>query len=295
MNAARHRGDHMRPAVHVPDVTVALSTAAAFPEPTEHAFSYARRLGYDAVEVMVWTDPVSQDAEMVAQLADTYALPVVAIHAPCLLLTQRVWSPEPWERLRRSVDMAVRVGAGVVVVHPPFRWQRDYARGFVEGVRRLEGETGVAIAVENMFPWRAAGRELPAYAPDWDPTDEEYAHCTFDLSHTAVSGSDPMAMLDRLGERLTHVHLGDGTGSPWDEHLVPGRGTQPCVQVLSRLAVTHWSGVVTLEVTTRRARTLAERENDLAESLAFTRLNLAAASADFAVTADGVVQRVGRE
>jgi hypothetical protein len=29
--------------------------------------------------------------------------------------------------------------------------------------------------------------------------------------------------------------------------------------------------------------------------LAFTRLNLAAASADFAVTADGVVQRVGRE
>jgi sugar phosphate isomerase/epimerase len=188
----------MRPTVHVPDVTVALSTASAFPEPTEHAFSYARRLGYDAIEVMVWTDPVSQDAEMVAQLADTYTIPVVAVHAPCLLLTQRVWSPDPWDRLRRSADMAVRLGAGVVVVHPPFRWQRDYARGFVDGVRRLEGETGVAIAVENMFPWRAAGRELPAYAPDWDPTDEEYAHCTLDLSHTAVSGSDAMELADRV-------------------------------------------------------------------------------------------------
>ena len=295
MSGAWDREDGTRPTVQVPDVPVALSTASAFPEPTEHAFSYARRLGYDGVEVMVWTDPVSQDPEMVAQLADTYAMPVVAVHAPCLLLTQRVWSPDPWERLRRTVDMAVRLSAGVVVVHPPFRWQRDYARGFVDGVHRIQGETGVTVAVENMFPWRAAGRELPAYAPDWDPTDEGYANCTLDLSHTAVSGSDAMAMLDRLGERLAHVHLGDGTGSSLDEHLVPGRGTQPCSAVLGRLAASRWSGAVTLEVTTRRARTLAERESDLAQSLAFTRLHLAAASADFAVAADGTVERVGRE
>ncbi len=278
------------------DITVSLSTASVYPQSTADAFALARDLGYDGVEVMVWTDPVSQDTEQVAQLAESHGVPIHAIHAPCLLLTQRVWSPDPWERLRRSVEMAGDLGAEVVVVHPPFRWQRDYARGFVDGVRRLEGDSGIRIAVENMYPWRAAGREIAAYAPDWDPTDEEYAHCTLDLSHAAVSGSDVMEMADRLGDRLAHVHLGDGTGSSRDEHLVPGRGTQPCAELLERLAVGGWGGSVTVEVTTRRARTTAEREADLAESLAFARLYLVRPqSRMFSVAADGTAERVEQE
>jgi hypothetical protein len=68
----------------------------------------------------------------------------------------------------------------------------------------------------------------------------------------------------------------DGTGSPRDEHLVPGRGTQPCAQLLERLARSSWAGAVVLEVSTRRARNREQREVDLTEALAFTRLNLAA-------------------
>ena len=34
----------------------ALSTASVYPETTAHAFDYADRLGYDAVEVMVGID-----------------------------------------------------------------------------------------------------------------------------------------------------------------------------------------------------------------------------------------------
>src|ERR1039458_6296403 len=71
----------------------------------------------------------------------------------------------------------------------------------------------------------------------------------------AVSGSDALEMADALGERLAHVHMADGTrpGLP-DEHLVPGRGTQPCAEMLRRLTVGGYQGVVVLEVTTRRAR-----------------------------------------
>ncbi len=278
------------------DVTVSLSTASVYPQSTADAFAFARDLGYDGVEVMVWTDPVSQDTAQVAQLAESHGMPVHAVHAPCLLLTQRVWSPDPWERLRRSVEMAGDLGAEVVVVHPPFRWQRDYARGFVDGVRRLEADSGVMIAVENMYPWKAAGREIAAYAPDWDPTDEDYAHCTLDLSHASVSGSDSLQMADRLGERLVHVHLGDGTGTARDEHLVPGRGTQPCADLLERLSVSGWRGSVTVEVTTRRVRSTEEREADLAESLAFARLYLVRPpSGTFAVAADGTAERVEPE
>ncbi|MBD0293107.1 MAG: sugar phosphate isomerase/epimerase [Jiangellaceae bacterium] len=256
----------------------------------------AHALGYDGVELMVWTDPVSQDVDAVKVLARRHRLPVLSVHAPCLLITQRVWSPDPWERLSRATDAARRLGAPVVVVHPPFRWQRDYARGFVDGVAELEKETGVAIAVENMYPWRAAGREIPAYAPDWDPTDESYAHNTLDLSHTAVSGSDALAMADALGDRLAHLHLADGTGSPRDEHLVPGRGNQPCTAMLDRLVRNGWSGSIIVEVSTRRTRSQDERETDLAEALAFARLHLAAAVSDtaFAVGPDGTVEQVLR-
>ena len=150
---------------------IALSTASVYPESTANGFELASRLGYDAVEVMVGIDPISQEVDAVRHLSEYHELPVCAVHAPCLLITQRVWGTEPWGKLERSAEMAVAVGADVVVVHPPFRWQRDYARGFVEGIAMLEERTGVAFAVENMYPWRASRREMQVYVPSFDPSE----------------------------------------------------------------------------------------------------------------------------
>lgn len=260
----------------VPDAKVALSTASVYPESTATAFEMAARLGYDGIEVMVWTDPVSQDVAALLRLRDYHGIPVLAIHAPCLLLTQRVWGSEPWPKLQRARDAALLLESPTVVVHPPFRWQLDYARSFVTGLDRMAGETDVRFAVENMFPLRARGRSVVPYAPGYSPLDAAYRHATLDLSHTSVSQSDPLAMAVELGERLSHVHIADGVGSARDEHLVPGRGSQPCAELLEYLAVAGFAGTVVVEVNTRHAETRADREADLAESLAFTRLNLVA-------------------
>ncbi|WP_233153475.1 sugar phosphate isomerase/epimerase [Kineosporia sp. R_H_3] len=265
--------------VRVPAATVALSTASAYPETCVDAFAMAADLGYDGVEVMVWPDPVTQDAAALQRLSDHYSMPVLAVHAPTLLVTQRVWGRDPWAKVERSCELARRLGAPTVVVHPPFRWQREYATGFVEGVVEISARTGVTIAVENMYPWRARGREVLAYLPGWDPVPLPYSHVTLDLSHTATAGSDGLGMARDLGGRLAHVHLADGLGSAKDEHLVPGRGGQPCGAVLGLLAERGWEGCVVVEVNTRRCRTRAERESDLAESLAFARLHLAAPAA----------------
>ncbi|MFD6149209.1 sugar phosphate isomerase/epimerase family protein [Streptomyces sp. NPDC060243] len=263
-------------AVRVPGAKVALSTASVYPESTATAFEIAARLGYDGVEVMVWTDPVSQDIDALRRLSDFHRVPVLAVHAPCLLITQRVWTTDPWTKLQRARSAAERLGASAVVVHPPFRWQRQYARDFVDGIWRMANETDVRFAVENMYPWRYRERELLAYAPDWDVTHDDYRHFTVDLSHTATARTDATAMIDRMGDRLAHVHLADGSGSGKDEHLVPGRGTQPCAETLERLAASGFAGHVVIEVNTRRAMSNAEREADLAEALAYTRLHLAA-------------------
>ncbi len=254
---------------------IGLSTVSVYPESTAHAFAYASTVGYDAIEVMVGIDALSQQTSAIKQLSDHHEMPVCAVHAPCLLFTQRVWGTEPWGKLERSAEMAHAVGAEVVVVHPPFRWQKSYAREFVDGIAALEASTGLAYAVENMYPWRASSRGMEMYLPGWDPSEEPYANTTIDLSHAAIAKSDVVAMAERLGSRLRHIHLTDGTGSPKDEHLVPGRGVMGADTFLQHLASTGFDGEIVLEINTRKCADRDEREADLRESLEFAREHLA--------------------
>ncbi|SKQ24536.1 fructoselysine 3-epimerase [Mycobacteroides abscessus subsp. bolletii] len=279
----------MRPAIRV-----GLSTASVYPLKTEAAFEYAARLGYDGVELMVWAEAVSQDVNAVAKLSRKYGMPVLSVHAPCLLVSQRVWGANPIPKLERSVRAAEKLGAQTVVVHPPFRWQRRYAEGFAEQVAALEDSSDVHVAVENMFPLRAdrlfgagqtsvermkrrggrPGIGVSAFSPSFDPTDANHAHYTLDLSHTATAGTDALDMMRRMGSGLTHLHLTDGTGASVDEHLVPGKGTQPVAQVCRELAAGDFTGQVVLEVHTSTARTEDQREAILRESLEFARTHL---------------------
>ncbi|MFD8248648.1 sugar phosphate isomerase/epimerase family protein [Nocardia sp. NPDC059691] len=275
-----------------------LSTASVYPQNTEAAFRYAAELGYDGVELMVWAEPASQSIATVQAYSRSYGVPVLALHAPCLLISQRVWGSDPVAKLERSVHTAQALGAGTVVVHPPFRWQRRYAAGFAAQVAELEESSPVLVAVENMFPMRAdtlfgrregavrrlerrggPGPALTAFSPSYDPTDTGFRHYTLDLSHTATAGADPLALAARMGAGLVHLHLADGRGAAHDEHLVPGDGTQPCVEVCASMVRSGFTGQVVAEINTQNARTTKERAEMLHRTLAFARKHLTEAAA----------------
>lgn len=274
-------------------ILVGLSTASVYPQNTEAAFRYAAELGYDGIELMVWAEPASQSIATVQAYIRKYSVPVLAVHAPCLLISQRVWGPDPVAKLERSVRTAEALGAGTVVVHPPFRWQRRYAQGFAAQVAELEEHSPVIVAVENMFPMRAdtllgrgssavrrlerrggPGRGLTAFSPSYDPTDTGFRHYTLDLSHTATAGTDPLALAARMGHGLAHLHLADGRGAAHDEHLVPGEGTQPCEELCATLVRTGFAGHAVAEINTQNARTTQDRAAMLHRTLAFARLHL---------------------
>lgn len=259
-------------------VPVGLSTASVWPLKAGTAFELAAELGFDGVEVMVWADAVSQDVSALRRWSRRTGVPVLSIHSPSLLITQRIWSPDPVVRLRMSVEAAQELGARTVVVHPPFRWQRRYGDAFGDLVDELEETSGIEIAVENMFKVRPPGgsrnSRVSAFRPSIDPTDVGFRHYTLDLSHTAAAGMDALALAQRMGEGLSHVHLADGTGVPKDEHLVPGRGGQPCAELLEKLVSSGFAGQIVLEVNTRHALTGAERVRDLAEAVLFARFHL---------------------
>lgn len=279
-------------------IRVGLSTASVYPQNTEAAFRYAAELGYDGVELMVWAEPASQSIATVQAYSRRYGVPVLALHAPCLLISQRVWGSDPVAKLERSVRTAEALGASTVVVHPPFRWQRRYAAGFADQVAELEENSPVIVAVENMFPMRAdtlfgrregavrrlerrggPGPALTAFSPSYDPTDTGFAHYTLDLSHTATAGADPLALAERMGSGLAHLHLADGRGAAHDEHLVPGDGTQPCVELCASLVRTGFTGQVVAEINTQNARTTKDRAEMLHRTLAFARKHLTEAAA----------------
>ena len=260
-------------------IRIGLSTSCVWPHGVEHACRMARLAGYDGVEVMVTGDKLSHEAGPLLELSAKYELPIMAIHAPVLLLTSYVWGRDPEAKLRRSGELAAAVGADSVVVHPPFRWQSEYAAKFERIIRETATDTGVEMAVENMFPWKIAGRNLKAYAPSSDPLDLDVDSMTLDFSHASLAGRDSLEFAMAMGDRLRHIHLCDGTrsvdeGMIFDEHLPPGRGTQPVAETLAYLASRNWSGSIVAEVITRKAKSERERLDVLIETAAFAREHL---------------------
>jgi sugar phosphate isomerase/epimerase len=230
----------------VPDVV--LSTASFFPD-TQLGFRMAAECGYDGVEVMVNHDRRSQSVASVQGLSAHYGVPVVSVHVPCLVVSQHVWGWSPELKLRRSVEMAAAVGADVVVVHPPFRWQRAYADGFARLVAMMDGvEGGPRIAVENMFTVQAFGRRVDPYRCTEDPALGAFSALTLDTSHVAAARQDLMEMYRSMAGRVRHLHLSDSTATRGDEHLPPGTGILPLEELASAMVADAFGGRVVLEV-----------------------------------------------
>src|SRR5436853_3648149 len=135
-----------------PAPPIIFSSAAFFGRPLTDTVEAAATAGFSGIEVLVTKDPDSQDPHRMRKLADAAGLTIGALHAPCLLLTRRVWSTDPVRKIYRSIEVAQEAGIPLVVVHPAFRWQREFHAWLEERLAGLEERTGVTVALENMFP-----------------------------------------------------------------------------------------------------------------------------------------------
>ena len=260
--------------------SVGVSTSCFFPLKLEDSFRLAKDAGADGVEVMITNDPETHDPRVLDFLSRRFGLPILSIHAPVLLLTQGVFGFDPDQKLRRSAELARMMEAGTVVVHPPFRWQVGYARRFEDVVADVAGDYDVTVAVENMFGWCASKFNVEAYAPGWNPGDLNVSSLTLDFSHAAMQNVSALNLARQWGPRLAHIHLCDGTSPQekfhmFDEHLVPGRGTQPVAQTLEMVSETGFSGHVIAEVSTRKATTDDQRVASVKLSVDYARYYLA--------------------
>jgi sugar phosphate isomerase/epimerase len=233
------------------------SSAAFFARPLADIFALIAETGYGAAEVMVTKDPASQDPAAIRRLAADHGLWIGALHAPCLLLTRRVWGTDPIGKISRALEVASDAEIPVVVMHPPYRWQQTYRRWLASELENIEETTGVTLAIENMFPVRIGSRPLMLHANQDLESLDGIPHLALDTSHAAVANHDLVDVRRRFGDRLRHVHLSDNAGRGWDSHLPPGEGVLPLDAFLDDLVAADYDGSITLEVDLRRYLTEA--------------------------------------
>ena len=229
------------------------STAPFFRRPLREGLRHIAAGGMKAVEVMVTADPATQEAHLLLPLAEEFGLRVEAIHAPFLLLTRRVWGSDPTGKIYRAVHLAAEVGAQVVIIHPPYRWQTRFRRWVESDLAGFTARTGVTVAVENMFPIRLSGERGVRFHASQDLEDlERFPYLVLDTSHAAVSGMDIREAFARYRDQIQHVHLSQNAGKGWDSHMpVYHDGVLPLAEFLDDLTEGGFAGSVSIELDLR--------------------------------------------
>jgi len=219
----------------------------------EDAFDTLAEAGFKEIELMVTRDPSTQDPDMPLRLANERGLKIVSLHAPFLVITKTVWGLDPLQKIRRGAEMCRELGCGSMIVHPPYLWERDYARWLDRECTDFCSESGVTVAVETMYPRWVAGRQLRAYR--WLDPQALYDACTIvalDTSHVTVARKDILDCYNLMKDKLVHIHLSDNAGDGRDGHLELEQGILPIDRFLSELRRTGYLGAISLELSVRR-------------------------------------------
>lgn len=229
------------------------STGPLFARPLDWSCAVIREAGYDGVELMVTQDPVTQEAARINEIAAREGIAIPVVHGPFLLLTRRVFGTDLVEKARRSLELSSQIDADLMIVHPPFRWQRSFHNWLLEHGDDEAAELGTRVGVENLYPVQVAGRPVRFHRYTEPDHLAPFKHVVLDTSHFGVAEVDINAAWERLRGTAAHLHVSDYRGGGRDSHAPLGHGVLPLASFLDRAnRDTAFTGSITLELDCRR-------------------------------------------
>jgi sugar phosphate isomerase/epimerase len=204
------------------------------------AFEMAAKSGFEAVEVIVDERWDTRQPEYLERLMHETGVAVSSLHAPFSALrgTQGYRA-----NIQETMDLADRIGAETVVVHPESRG-KGYGTWLRTNWEALHKNHRATLAVENM-PYRLV-KTQPRHRTHSPEQLVRFPAATFDTAHFGLAKIDIMDALEVVLPRLRHIHLSDSVNTK--EHLCPGDGTLPIVPFLRRLHELSFEGIVVLEL-----------------------------------------------
>ena len=215
--------------------------------PLQWTFDVIAEAGYHDAELLVAHSPDSRDPGLVRTLAERSGLAVPVVHGPYMILLRSVLGANYIDKTLRSLELAGEVGAGIMVAHAPFRWERA-ARDFLRtDVQDVAATSGTTFAMENLFP--VSGRAFSSVVTPGQLA--AFPAVVFDTSHFAVAGVDLFEAWNVLADRVVHLHVSDNFGNGRDSHAPLGTGVLPLDAFLAHVGASGWAGTITLELDCR--------------------------------------------
>ena len=237
--------------------------------PLERAFSGARRLGYDYIEL--WggrphafaPDLKRGGLREVLALEEKYQMPV-AVYTPehnAYPYNYMLGDRQQWEDCMAYLELCLEMGKAlgaeytlISVGHGGYGASRQALwNRLLESLRRLADAAerlGHKIVLESLTCYESnlctSAGEL-AQALDEVGSPALLGMC--DVVPPAAAGEPVENYLDLLGDRLAHLHLVDSDGHS-DDHLIPGDGILPLPELLRELAERGYQGKATIELVT---------------------------------------------
>jgi sugar phosphate isomerase/epimerase len=245
-------------------VRIAVSTMFFHEYPMDEAFDAVERAGLDSIEFWVETPSFWLNGHPVgalqACLMDHPGFAPVNVHSPILDLNPCSVNPRVAQATlayaSEAIELAERIGAGVVTVHPGRRTAKrppsapEYARfeHFLDLLRRDTSGRRVKVSMENME--RAVNSILSRPLEMRELLDREpWLSFTLDTSHAmAHSVEEVTGFIDLCGDRLANIHL--SRSEDGRTHL-PLDGNPRARAVLQALREAGYGGALTLEIEDR--------------------------------------------
>jgi sugar phosphate isomerase/epimerase len=122
-----------------------------------------------------------------------------------------------------------------MIVHPPFRWQRQFHNWLLEEGDEEAAALGTRVGVENLYPVQVAGRPVRFHRYTEAEHLAPFRHVVLDTSHFGVAEVDINAAYDLLRDRAVHLHVSDNRGGGRDSHAPLGHGILPLAGFLHRV------------------------------------------------------------
>ena len=227
---------------------------------TAEGLEQIKRIGFDTVDL--FADPLDLDRSARRAMINTcrtLELPVRSICCVAVGLIDLNPSVQRFhvDRCRQYLDFCAEADArNLLLVLGEYIWQQeviapeDQWQWAVDHVRSLgehAARAGIEIAIE-LEPFRASlvrdADTMLKFLDDVGLPQTVRANC--DISHLYLMQQTPAA-IERLGDRIAHVHLSDCNGQVHGD-LPPGRGVVPIFDYLQKLHAVGYDQTVSIEL-----------------------------------------------
>ncbi|MCK9276490.1 MAG: sugar phosphate isomerase/epimerase [Methanoculleus sp.] len=240
----------------------AVSTMFFHEYPCDQIFDYVAESGLDGLEFWVetphfWLRGRPED-ELAGCIADHPELSPITVHAPTLDLNPCSINPKVAEisvdYTVEAIQMADRMGAAVVTVHPGRRTAKrhpsayDFRRfeDYINRIREVAEKVQVKVAIENLEP-RVNALLYTAEDAAEVLEREPWLWFTLDMGHAMITSCDEvLRFIDLCIGRMANVHVSALGGNGRPHH--PIHNDPSATRVLAELADRGYDGYLTLEL-----------------------------------------------